>query len=53
MNGVNRFVVGCDCNRPTVTTMGQAGFTVSNLEHSELPHAPKFARPLVVGTATR
>ncbi len=53
MNGVNRFVVGCDCNRPTVATMAAAGFTVAHLEHSEIPHAPKFVRPLVVGTATR
>jgi ubiquinone/menaquinone biosynthesis C-methylase UbiE len=53
MNGVNRFVAGCDCNRPTVKTMATAGFTVAHLEHSEIPHAPKFVRPLVVGTATR
>jgi ubiquinone/menaquinone biosynthesis C-methylase UbiE len=53
MNVVNRFVIGCDCNRPTLTTMAANGFTLSRVEHSEIPHAPKFARPLVVGTATR
>jgi len=51
MNWLNRVVVGCDCNRPTLSTIEAAGFTVSQLEHSELPKAPKFARPLIFGTA--
>ena len=33
MNWLNRFVVGCDCNRPTLSTIEAAGFTVSRLEH--------------------
>ena len=30
----------------------QAGFTVTELDHAELPKAPKFVRPVVVGSAT-
>ena len=51
MNWLNRLVVFCDCNRPTLATIEASGFTVSELEHSELPKAPKFARPLIFGTA--
>ena len=51
MNWLNRIVVGCDCNRPTLATIEAAGFTVSRLEHTTLPKAPKFVRPLIVGTA--
>jgi ubiquinone/menaquinone biosynthesis C-methylase UbiE len=49
MNGLNRFVVGCDCNRPTLDTIQDAGFTVTQVEHTTLPKAPKFARPAIVG----
>jgi ubiquinone/menaquinone biosynthesis C-methylase UbiE len=51
MNWLNRIVVFCDCNRPTLATIEAAGFTVSGLERTILPKAPKFARPLIVGTA--
>ena len=51
MNWLNRLVVCCDCNRPTLSTIEAAGFTVSHLEHSEVPKAPKFVRPLIVGSA--
>jgi ubiquinone/menaquinone biosynthesis C-methylase UbiE len=52
MNWLNRIVVRCDCNRPTLDTIRQAGFTVTAVEHTELPKAPPFARPAVIGTAT-
>jgi ubiquinone/menaquinone biosynthesis C-methylase UbiE len=52
MNGFNRFLVGCECNRPTLTTMEAQGFAVEQLERTELPKAPKFVRPLIVGTAS-
>jgi ubiquinone/menaquinone biosynthesis C-methylase UbiE len=52
MNWLNRLVVMCDCNRPTLTAIEAAGFDVTQLEHSELPKAPKFVRPLIVGTAS-
>jgi ubiquinone/menaquinone biosynthesis C-methylase UbiE len=51
MNWLNRFVVHCDCNRPTLATIEAAGFTVSRLEQTTLPKAPKFVRPLIVGAA--
>jgi ubiquinone/menaquinone biosynthesis C-methylase UbiE len=52
MNWLNRAVVCCDCNRPTLTTIERAGFYVSWLERTELPKTPSFVRPAVVGTAT-
>jgi hypothetical protein len=52
MNWLNRLVVWCDCNRPTLDSIRQAGFTVTEMDHTELPKAPKFVRPAVVGTAT-
>jgi len=52
MNWLNRLVVCCDCNRPTVDSIRQAGFTVTQLEQTALPRAPKFVRPAVVGSAT-
>ena len=52
MNWLNRLVVCCDCNRPTLDSIGQAGFTVTEVEHTGLPKAPKFVRPAIVGSAT-
>ena len=52
MNGINRFVVRCDCNRATLATIEAEGFEVTRLERTELPKAPPFARPLIVGVAT-
>ena len=52
MNPLNRFVVCCDCNRPTLDTVRSAGFDVTELEQTELPKAPPFGRPLIIGTAT-
>ena len=51
MNWLNRLVVGCDCNRPTLGTIEAEGFTISRLEHTETPTAPKFGRPMIVGAA--
>ena len=52
MNWLNRLVVCCDCNRPTLDSVRQAGFTVTEMDHTELPKAPKFVGPAVMGTAT-
>ena len=52
MNPLNRFLVCCDCNRPTLDTIRSAGFRVTELEQTELPKAPPFVRPLIIGTAT-
>jgi ubiquinone/menaquinone biosynthesis C-methylase UbiE len=53
LNWLNQLVVCCDCNRPTLTSIQAAGFTVTEVEHTALPKAPSFVSPLVVGTATR
>ena len=52
MNLVNRLVVCCDCNRPTLDTIRKAGFTVTQVEHTALPKAPKFVSPAIKGSAT-
>jgi ubiquinone/menaquinone biosynthesis C-methylase UbiE len=51
MNGVSRFVVGCECNRPTLSSIEAAGFEVAQLERTTLKKAPRFVRPLIVGAA--
>ncbi len=52
MNGLNRFVVGCDRNRPTLGSIQGAGFTVTQVERTMLPKVPKFVRPAITGNAT-
>ena len=52
MNWLNRLVVCCDCNRPTLGSIEEAGFTITQVEHTALPKAPKFARPTIIGAAT-
>ncbi len=51
MNGINRFMVGCECNRPTLNSMANAGFAVTQVKRTTVPKAPKFLRPAIVGTA--
>ena len=51
MNRLNRFLVGCECNRQTLAAIEAAGFTISRVEHATMPEAPKFVRPLVIGAA--
>jgi ubiquinone/menaquinone biosynthesis C-methylase UbiE len=51
MNWLNRLVVQCDCNRPTLATIGAAGFGVTRLDRTTMPRAPKFVRPLILGRA--
>jgi SAM-dependent methyltransferase len=52
LNWLNRLVVCCDCNRPTLDSIRGAGFTVAQVEHTDLPKAPPFVRPTVLGSAT-
>ncbi|HEY2286498.1 MAG TPA: class I SAM-dependent methyltransferase [Streptosporangiaceae bacterium] len=52
LNWLNRLVVCCDCNRPTLDSIRAAGFTVTQAERTELPKAPPFVRPAVLGRAT-
>jgi SAM-dependent methyltransferase len=51
MNWFNKAVVCCDCNRPTLDTIEGTGFRVTALQHTELPKAPGFARPAILGAA--
>lgn len=51
MNWLNRRLAGCECNRQTLAAIESADFTVSRVEHAETPQAPKFVRPLIVGSA--
>jgi ubiquinone/menaquinone biosynthesis C-methylase UbiE len=51
MNWLNRLVVQCECNRPTLLSIEREGFSVSRLEQTTMPKAPKFVRPLIIGTA--
>ncbi|SEL25196.1 class I SAM-dependent methyltransferase [Streptacidiphilus jiangxiensis] len=51
LNWLNRLVVCCECNRPTLDSIKAAGFEVGQVEHGVLPKAPPFVRPLILGTA--
>ncbi len=51
MNPLNRFMVCCDCNRPTLTSIQEAGFTVTQVEHLTWRKVPSFTSPLIVGSA--
>jgi ubiquinone/menaquinone biosynthesis C-methylase UbiE len=52
MNWMNQLVMRCDCNRPTLTSIEEAGFTVTHVEHLTMQKAPSFVSPLIVGSAT-
>jgi len=51
LNGLNRFMVCCDCNRPTLDTIRAEGFEVTQVEHFTMPKVPSFVRPAIVGAA--
>lgn len=46
-------LVGCNPNRSTLAAIKASAFTVENVRHGEVPKAPKFERPMIVGTARR
>ena len=52
MNWLNRIVVCCDCNRPTLASIREAGFIVTQVEQTALPKTPKFVSPAIMGSAT-
>jgi ubiquinone/menaquinone biosynthesis C-methylase UbiE len=52
INGLNHFLVGCECNRPTLRSIEKAGFAVGEVAHTALPKAPRFTSPAIVGVAT-
>jgi ubiquinone/menaquinone biosynthesis C-methylase UbiE len=52
LNWLNRLVVCCDCNRPTLTCIQQAGFSLTQVEHLSMEKVPSFVSPLIAGSAT-
>jgi ubiquinone/menaquinone biosynthesis C-methylase UbiE len=52
MNGLNHFLVGCECNRPTLASIEAAGFEVEQVKHTTLNKVPTFVSPLIAGTAS-
>jgi ubiquinone/menaquinone biosynthesis C-methylase UbiE len=52
MNWLNRLVVCCDCNRPTLASIERAGFAVGEVTHGTLPKVPSFVSPLIIGSAS-
>jgi len=52
INWLNRLVVCCDCNRPTLGSIQEAGFIITQAGHTALPKAPKFVSPAITGSAT-
>ena len=51
MNGFNRFLVGCECDRPTVASLRSAGFTIEGLQQFTAAKVPSWIRPMVSGVA--
>jgi ubiquinone/menaquinone biosynthesis C-methylase UbiE len=52
LNGLNKLVACCDCNRRTLDSISAAGFEVTEVEHTSLQKVPPFVRPLIAGSAT-
>lgn len=48
-----RFLAGCNPNRDTLAAIQASPLTIAAVEHGEVPKAPAFERPLIVGTAHR
>ena len=46
-------LVGCNPNRDTLAAIEASALTVESVKHGEVPKAPKFERPMIVGTARR
>jgi ubiquinone/menaquinone biosynthesis C-methylase UbiE len=46
-------LVGCNPNRDTLSAIEGSALAVETVKHGEVPKAPKFERPLIVGVARR
>jgi ubiquinone/menaquinone biosynthesis C-methylase UbiE len=44
---------GCHCNRATLAAIEAAAFDVHDVEHGQMPRAPRFLEPLVAGVAVK
>jgi ubiquinone/menaquinone biosynthesis C-methylase UbiE len=52
LNGLQRRIGhGCNCNRPTLETIADTGFSITEVERDTLAKAPPIVRPLIVGVA--
>ena len=51
LNGLNKFLVGCECNRATLGAIRAEGFEVDSVEQTTLNKVPKFVAPAIVGAA--
>jgi ubiquinone/menaquinone biosynthesis C-methylase UbiE len=43
---------GCHCNRPTLSYVKDAGFTVADVERDKTKKAPPIVQPLIAGVAS-
>lgn len=48
-----RYLAGCSPNRDTLAAIECSSFSVESVDHGEVPKAPTFERPMIVGTARR
>jgi ubiquinone/menaquinone biosynthesis C-methylase UbiE len=46
-------LVGCNPNRETLAAIEASALAIESVRHSEVPKAPKFERPMIVGSARR
>ena len=50
---VYKTVAGCNPNRETLGAIESSPLAVESVRHGEIPKAPSFERPMIVGTARR
>ncbi len=50
---VYKRIAGCNPNRETLAAIQQSALTVESVRHGDVPKAPKFERPMIVGVARR
>ena len=48
-----RTMAGCNPNRDTLAAIESSTLTVESVRHGEVPKAPSFGRPMIVGSARR
>lgn len=46
-------LVGCNPNRETLAAIEASALAIESVRHSEVPKAPRFERPMIVGSARR
>jgi ubiquinone/menaquinone biosynthesis C-methylase UbiE len=46
-------IAGCNPNRDTLAAIERSTLAVESVRHGEMPKAPRFERPMIVGTARR